>query len=223
MRSRLTKTAGDRKDTMIKIAIVIGSVRPGRRGPTVARWVQEIAGKHAAVAGGEAVFEVVDLLDFGLPILDEPVPALFGDYRNPHTRRWADTIAGFDGFVFVTPEYNHSIPASLKNAIDYLFAEWNDKAAGFVGYGVAGGARAVEHLRLVMGEVKIADVRSQVTLSVFTDFEPSDPTDPGAPRVLRPGPHQEQALKEMLDELLVWSRVLKTLREETADQRAVPA
>ncbi|GAA1269963.1 hypothetical protein GCM10009609_36280 [Pseudonocardia aurantiaca] len=111
--------------------------------------------------------------------------------------------------MFVTPEYNHSVPAALKNAIDYLFAEWNDKAAGFVSYGVHGGTRSVEHLRLALGEVKVADVRTQVALSLFTDFEITDPTEQG---VFRPGPHQEETLGELLDEVVAWSRALAPLR-----------
>ncbi|GAA2833994.1 hypothetical protein GCM10020220_023660 [Nonomuraea rubra] len=104
-----------------------------------------------------------------------PAPALFGEYRHPHTNRWAETVASFDGFVFVTPEYNHSAPGALKNAIDFLFAEWNNKAAGFVSHGVHGGVRAVEHLRQVMTEVQVANVRTQVALSAFTDFETHRP------------------------------------------------
>ncbi|MDQ3783412.1 MAG: NAD(P)H-dependent oxidoreductase [Actinomycetota bacterium] len=195
---------------MTRIAIIIGSTRPGRRGEAVGRWVEEVAGRHPAVTAGEATFEVVDLAEVGLPLLDEPVPAMFGEYRNAHTRRWAETIGSFDGFVFVTAEYNHSVPAALKNAIDFLFAEWNDKAAGFVSYGVHGGTRAVEHLRLSMAELKVADVRTQVALSVFTDFEITDPTEPG---VFAPGEHQEPTLNEMLDEVIAWSRVLKPLRD----------
>src|SRR5206468_9617038 len=113
----------------------------------------------------------IDLKEYSLPLLDEPVPPSMGQYSKPHTKTWAAKIAGFDGFVFVTPEYNHGTSAALKNAIDFLYKEWNNKAAGFVSYGGAGGARAVEHLRLVMGELQVADVRAQVMLSLFTDFE----------------------------------------------------
>ena len=91
-------------------------------------------------------------------------------YSKPHTKAWAAKIATFDAFVFVTPEYNHSTSGALKNAIDFLYREWNDKAAGFVGYGGAGGTRAVEHLRLIMGEIKVADVRAQVALSMHDRF-----------------------------------------------------
>ncbi|GLW11242.1 FMN reductase [Microtetraspora sp. NBRC 13810] len=191
---------------MTRIAIVIGSTRPRRRGAAVARWAAGVADRHA---GGEVAFEIVDLAEYGLPLLDEPVPALFGEYQHAHTARWAETIGSFDGFVFVTPEYNHGVPAAMKNAIDFLFAEWHDKAAGFIGYGVHGGTRAVEHLRLTMAELKVATVRGQVALSLFTDFEITDPTQPG---LFTPGEHQEPALTEMLDEVVAWSRALAPLR-----------
>ena len=119
-----------------------------------------------------------------------------GQYALPHTKAWAAKIAAFDAFVFVTPEYNHWTSGALKNAIDFLFREWNDKAAGFVGYGGVGGARAVEQLRLVMGEIKVADVRAQVALSIFTDFENFS--------AFKPGPHQETAVNAMLDDLILW-------------------
>ncbi|MEV0584602.1 NAD(P)H-dependent oxidoreductase [Nonomuraea sp. NPDC050310] len=194
---------------MIKIAVVVGSIRPRRRTAVVARWVAEVAARHPAVTAGQAAFEVVDLAEYGLSVLDEPVPALFGDYRHAHTARWAETIAAFDGFVFVTPEYNHSVPAGLKNAIDFLYAEWNNKAAGFVSHGVHGGVRAVEHLRLTMTELQVASVRTQVALSAFTDFELADPTEPG---ILTPGPHQEPTLNELLEEVVAWAGALKSLR-----------
>jgi NAD(P)H-dependent FMN reductase len=194
---------------MTKIAIIVGSTRPQRRCTQVVQWVAEAAGRHAAVAAGDVTVEVVDLADYGLPLLDEPLPAIYGEYRNPHTLRWAEVIGGFDGFVFVTPEYNHSVPAALKNAIDYLFAEWNDKAAGFVSYGVHGGTRAVEHLRHIMAEVRVADVRSQVALSVFTDFDYTG-EDPNG--TFTPGEDREPALQEMLTEVIAWSTALKPLR-----------
>src|SRR6266436_10270692 len=131
----------------LRIAIILGSTRPGRNGEAVAKWAYEIAQKRT-----DAGFELVDIRDFNLPLLDEPIPSIMGQYSKPHTKAWAAKIASFDGFVFVTPEYNHSISGALKNAIDFLFAEWNNKAAGFVSYGGAGGARAVEQLRLAIHE-----------------------------------------------------------------------
>ncbi len=139
---------------MVKIGIIVGSTRPGRKAEAVARWVHGIAQKR-----GDAEFEVVDIQDFDLPLLDEPVPPSMGQYSKPHTKAWAAKIATFDAYVFVTPEYNHGTSGALKNAIDFCTQEWNNKAAGFVGYGSAGGVRAVEQLRLVMGELQVADVR----------------------------------------------------------------
>src|SRR5215211_3533246 len=144
---------------MVKIAIIIGSTRPGRKAEAVAQWVYGIAKQRS-----DAEFEVVDIQDFNLPLLDEPAPPSRGQYSKPHTKAWAAKIAPFDAYVFVTPEYNHGTSGALKNAIDYLYREWNNKAAGFVGYGSAGGTRAVEQLRLNLAEMQIATVRNQVAL-----------------------------------------------------------
>jgi NAD(P)H-dependent FMN reductase len=141
---------------MIKIAIILGSTRPGRNGEAVAKWVYQVAQKRS-----DAEFELVDIKDFNLPLLDEPVPPIMGQYSKPHTKTWATKIAVFDANAFVTPEYNHGTSGALKNAIDFLFAEWNNKAGGFVSYGGASGARAVEQLRLNLAEVRMATVRNQ--------------------------------------------------------------
>jgi NAD(P)H-dependent FMN reductase len=190
---------------MLKIAIVIGSTRPGRKAGDVARWVHEIAARR-----GDADYEIVDIRDFDLPLLDEAYPPSMGQYAQPHTKKWAAQIAGFDGFVFVTPEYNHSTSGALKNAIDFLFREWNNKAAGFVGYGSTGGTRAVEHLRGMMGEIKVADVRAQVALSMFTDFENFT--------TFKPQPSQEAAVEAMLNDLIPWGRALQAMRLETSER-----
>ena len=191
----------------LRLAVIVGSSRPSRRSRLVADWVTGQAQTHLE---GRAVVDMIDLAEIDLPLLDEPVPAALGDYRHEHTRRWSQTIAHYDGYVMVTPEYNHSMPAALKNAIDYLFAEWNDKAAGFVSYGLTGGARAVEHLRLTLAEVKVACVRSQVGLNLFTDFDLPDMTQPGS---LNPGEHHAPVLYRMLDEVCEWSAALRPLRE----------
>lgn len=188
---------------MLKVAIVVGSTRPGRKADAVARWVYDIAKKR-----GGAEFEVVDIKDFNLPLLDEPVPPSMGQYSKPHTKAWAAKINSFDAFVFVTPEYNHGTSGALKNAIDYLFREWNNKAAGFVGYGSAGGVRAVEHLRLVMGELMVADVRAQVMLSLFTDFENFT--------TFKPAAAHEKAVDTMLDQVIAWGGALKHTRAQEA-------
>src|SRR6267154_5408712 len=186
---------------MLRIAIIIGSTRPGRKGEAVAKWVHEIAKKRS-----DAEFELVDIKDFNLPLLDEPVPPSMGQYSKPHTKAWAAKIGSFDAYVFVTPEYNHSISGALKNAIDFLFAEWNNKVAGFVSYGGAGGVRAVEHLRLVMAEVQVATVRNQAVLSLFTDFENFS--------VFKPDSRHEKSVNEVFDQVIAWGEALKTLREK---------
>lgn len=184
---------------MINIAIIVGSTRPGRKAENLARWVHNIA-----VTRDDATFEVVDIAEFDLPHLDEPLPPVLGQYSQLHTKAWAAKSAAFDGYVFVTPEYNHATSGVLKNAIDFLYAEWNNKAAGFVSYGGGGGTHAVENLRLVMGELQVADVRAQVALSLYTDFENFNS--------FKPAPHQEASVNAMLDQVIAWSGALKTLR-----------
>lgn len=127
-------------------------------------------------------------------------------YSKEHTKRWAAKIASFDAFIFVTPEYNHGPSGALKNAIDFLFAEWNNKSAGFVGYGSAGGVRAVESLRRVMAEIKIADVRAQVQLSLFTDFEKMT--------TFKPDPRHEKPLDKLFQEVIEWGEAMKTVRQK---------
>ncbi|WP_329190113.1 NAD(P)H-dependent oxidoreductase [Actinacidiphila glaucinigra] len=184
---------------MTRIAVILGSTRPGRIGEGVAQWVYE----NAALRD-DAEYELVDVADYALPLLDEPVPPSMGRYSRPHSFAWAEKIASFDGYVFVTAEYNHSIPGALKNAVDYLFAEWNNKAAGFVAYGSAGGTRAVEHLRLVMSELRVATVRAQVALSLFRDFADMSRFEPG--------PRRAGELGVVLDEVVAWSEALAPLR-----------
>lgn len=186
---------------MINIGIIIGSTRPGRNGEAIGRWVHEIASSRS-----DARFELVDIADYRLPMFDEPMSPIMGQYSKEHTVTWSKKIAEFDGFVFVTPEYNKSIPGALKNAIDFLYHEWNNKAAGIVAYGGGGGSRAAEALRLILGELMVADVRAQVGLSLHTDFENYT--------VLKPGAHQEAAVHAMLDQLVSWSEALHTVRQK---------
>src|SRR5580704_3217599 len=186
-------------NTLIKVAVICGSTRPGRNGAAVAQWVYDVAKKRS-----DAQFELVDIQDYHLPLLDEPMPPSMGQYSKPHTKTWAAKINSFDAFVFVTPEYNHGTCAALKNAIDFLSKEWNDKAAGFVGYGGSGGVRAVESLRLVMGELKVADVRAQVALSLQTDFENYT--------TFKPHEKHEKAVHAMADEVISWGGALRGVR-----------
>src|SRR5258706_9755847 len=187
---------------MTRIGVILGSPRPGRGGEKVAAWVMDQPRQRH-----DAEFELVDLADYPLPHLDEPLPANMGQYQNPHTQQWAATIAQYDGFIFVTPEYNHSTSGVLKNAIDYLYAEWNNKAMGVVSYGAVGGARAAEHLRLIAGELQMADVRTNVALSMFTDSENFTELTPGA--------HQAGALDTLFGQVISWSEALAPLRHVT--------
>ncbi|HEX4215677.1 MAG TPA: NAD(P)H-dependent oxidoreductase [Candidatus Dormibacteraeota bacterium] len=184
---------------MIRIGIILGSTRPNRNGEQVATWVHDIAARR-----GDAEFELIDLRDYPLPHLDEPLPPSVGQYEHRHTREWSDKIASFDGFVMVTPEYNHSTSGVLKNALDYLYAEWNDKAVGFVSYGFVGGARAVEHLRLVCAELQMAGVRQQVAVPIRTEFENFT--------VFRPADYNVASLETLLDQVIAWSTALAPLR-----------
>jgi NAD(P)H-dependent FMN reductase len=184
---------------MTKIGIILGSTRPGRNGEAVANWVYDIAKQR-----DDAEYELVDIAEYDLPHLDEPIPPSTGRHTQPHTKAWATKIDSLDGFVFVTPEYNHSTSGALKNAIDFLYPEWNNKAAGFVSYGTDGGTRAVEHLRLVMGELQVADVRAQVALSLHSDFTNYSQ--------FTPAPHQAPAVGTVLDQVVAWSGALAALR-----------
>jgi NAD(P)H-dependent FMN reductase len=182
------------------IAIIIGSTRPGRNGAAVAEWVHTQAQSRT-----EATYELVDLADFDLPNLDEAVPASFGQYEKEHTKAWAAKIAQFDGFIFVTPEYNHATSGALKNAIDFIYGEWNNKAAGFVGYGSLGAVRAVEGLRVIMAELQVADVRAQVAFTLQEDFENYS--------VFVPRSHHEAGVGQLFDQIESWSGALKSVRE----------
>lgn len=188
---------------MLNIAIVIGSTRPNRKGEVVARWVHDLLKSRT-----DAVFELVDIKDFNLPLLDEPDLPSVGKYANEHTKIWSARISAFDGFIFVTPEYNHGTCGALKNAIDFLYKEWNNKACGFVSYGGNGGTRAVEHLRQTMAEIQIADVRAQVALSTVLDYENRT--------VFKPKDYHLKEVTQMADQVVAWSGALKTLRVAAA-------
>lgn len=186
------------------IGIITGSTRPGRNAQAVARWAAGIAATR-----DDAVFEPIDIADLGLPLLDEPLSALASarmglDYEQPHTRRWSETVSRLDGYVLITPEYNFGIPAALKNALDYLHREWNDKAAGFISYGSNGGARSTAQLRLDLAELKVATVVPEVNLSLQTDFENYT--------VFNPAEIHTRQVHAMLDQLLMWSAALMAVR-----------
>jgi NAD(P)H-dependent FMN reductase len=183
----------------LKIAVIVGSTRPGRNGKAVADWVLD---KAASRTG--ANYELIDLVDFPLPHMDEAIPPSAGQYAGEHTKAWAAKIGAYDGFIFVTPEYNHSTSGVLKNAIDYLYAEWNNKAAAFVSYGSLGGARAIEHLRAICSELQIAHVRQQLSFSLFTDFENFS--------IFNPAALHDGAAGILFEQLETWSSAMKSIR-----------
>ncbi|WP_410772458.1 NADPH-dependent FMN reductase [Fontibacillus sp. BL9] len=179
--------------TKLNIGIILGSTREGRVSPQVGDWVKEIADKR-----GDANYEIVDIADYKLPFLGTT------DGTEPGIAAWNQKLASLDGFVFIVQEYNHSITGALKNALDFAREAWNNKAAGIVSYGSTGGARAAEHLRGIMGELMIADVRVHPTLSLFTDFENGT--------VFKPNELHLTNVNAMLDQVNAWSGALKTLR-----------
>lgn len=192
--SKLFGTKQEEEQTMEKlnIGIILGSTREGRVSPQVGAWVKELADKR-----GDANYTVIDIADYKLPFLGEPGADASG------AAAWSEIIAKQDGFVFIVQEYNHSITAALKNALDFLRDEWNNKAAGIVSYGSVGGARAAEHLRGILGELLVADVRVHPALSLFTDFE--NGTE------FKPKEVQGESVNQMLDQVIPWSTALKTI------------
>ncbi|MGO2051280.1 NADPH-dependent FMN reductase [Glutamicibacter sp. BW80] len=184
---------------MLKIAIITGSTRPGRNNAAVAQWVLEQAQQR-----NDASYELVDIADFNLPLLDEAFPAAYQNYQNEATKNWSAKIAEFDGYVFITPEYNHSIAPALANALSYLNAEFSNKAAGIVGYGSAMGARAVEHLRGILSELQLAHVQKTGMFSLFTDFENFS--------VFKPTEQSAASVQPMFDQLISWTTAMNTVR-----------
>ena len=142
-------------------------------------------------------------------MLEEPFPAGAGNYQGAGANAWAHKADEFDGYIFLTAEYNHSIPAALKNALDYVNAEWNNKSAGIVSYGSMGGVRAGEHLRQVLGELQVADVRQHVMFSLFTDFEGAMTGSP----VFTPAEQKAGELQVLVDQVVAWADALRSVRE----------
>ncbi|GAB3676972.1 NADPH-dependent FMN reductase [Salinisphaera aquimarina] len=184
----------------LRIGIILGSTRPGRRGDQIAAWVMNVLHQR-----GDADYELVDLADHDLGNLDEPGNPNHQQYKHAHTREWSQLIESFDGYVFVVPEYNHSFPGALKNALDYVYREWNDKAAGIVSYGGwAAGVRAAEALRLVLAELQVATVRAQPAVQMIPSF---------ASGVFVPADGLAATLGDMLDQLIIWSVCMQTARK----------
>lgn len=194
----------------LKIGIVISTTRATRFGHKPAEWVKSIAAERSDMA-----VEILDLRDYPMPFFDEVASNAWVPTTNEVAQRWQKKVAEFDGFVFVTAEYNHGIPAVLKNALDYAYPEWNKKAAALVGYGAVGGARAVEQLRLIAAELQLATIRTGVYIQ-GADFmavwkEGKD---------LKEVSHLQQGVKDMLDQLVWWTAALKTARQKDALAKA---
>jgi NAD(P)H-dependent FMN reductase len=186
-----------------RIGIVIGSTRPGRFGEKPAAWIHGIARKRADVD-----FDLIDLRDYPMPLFNEPGSPAWGPIKNEVAQRWAAKLAGLDGFILVTPEYNHGTSAVLKNALDYAYKEFVRKPVAFVGYGGVGGARAVEHLRLVAVELQMASVRNAVHIA-GSDFLGLWQQGKSFDEF----PYLAESAAAMLEELAWWAKILKIARE----------
>lgn len=189
-----------------KIGIVLSTTRTGRFADTIAAWVLEHVGAHQ-----DLQFEVVDLRDYPLPFFDEAKSPLWEPPTNAVAQRWAKKIAGFDGYVFVTAEYNHGVPGVLKNAIDYVAHELAQKPATYVGYGGVGAARAIEQLRLINIEQRMAPLKSAVHIG-GGDFV--DVLLHG--KSLADKPHLLPGVRTMVEELAWWTHALRQARSSAA-------
>ena len=178
---------------ILNIGIILGSTREGRVSPQVGQWIKAYADSR-----NDANYEIIDIKSYQLPFLGESE-----DQSN--VIKWNEKLATLDGFIFVVAEYNHSITAALKNALDSARDAWHNKAAGIVSYGSVGGSRAAEHLRGILGELQIADVRTHVALSMFTDFENW--------QTFKPQALHQANLETMLDQVILWSTALKSVRK----------
>ena len=191
----------------LKIAVIIGATRDSRFGPTPAQWIFELAQKREQLD-----VELVDLKEVDLPFFNEKSTNLWVPSEDPKAIAWQKTVGQFDGYIVVTPEYNRSMPASLKNAFDQAYNEWNRKPIGFVGYGVVGAARSIEHARTTATELQMVNVRSAVHIggSEFYKVHPAMGNQPIS--VI------EEAIlpsaKDMLDQLIWWGEATKAKRAE---------
>lgn len=190
------------KETRImKIGIISGSVREGNNATAVSQWVLDFA-KNRNDEGVE--YELVHLSDFDLPLLGAKLDAARAEAAGSAIKAWSEKMASFDGYVFITPEYNHALGGAMKNALDYLNPEVNNKAAALVGYGSLGGARAHENIRVILAELRVATVRTTTNFSLITDFENMS--------VFKPAAHNEVNAAGMFDDLLLWTKALNTIR-----------
>jgi NAD(P)H-dependent FMN reductase len=187
-----------------KIAVIIGSTRATRFGDKPARWIDDIASQR-----DDMTVEILDLRDYPMPFFDEVASNAWVPSQNEVAQRWQKKVAQFDGYIFVTAEYNRGIPAVLKNALDYAYPEWNRKPAAVVGYGSVGAARAAEQLRLIAIELQMAPTRTGVHIQ-GADFMAVWKNG----KEIAELPYLRQNATDMLDQLAWWTKALKTAREQ---------
>ncbi|MDE1548343.1 NAD(P)H-dependent oxidoreductase [Jeotgalibaca sp. YN-L-12] len=196
-----TNIMNEEEIEQMKIGIISGSVREGNNATAVSQWIYDFATKR----NDEGVeYEIVNLADYQLPLLGAALPAEYQDTAMAAVKAWSEKMASLDGYIFVTPEYNHSVGGALKNALDFLKPEVANKAAAMVGYGSLGGARAHENMRSILGELSVASVRTTVNFSLMSDFENMS--------VFKPNAYNEVNANGMLDDLLLWSKAFQTIR-----------
>ncbi|MDF3854850.1 NADPH-dependent FMN reductase [Paracoccus sp. P2] len=191
------------------IAIIIGATRAARFADKPAAWLLENAQKREDMS-----FELVDLRDYDLPLFDEVASNLWVPSQDPRAVKWQQKLAGFDGFIFLTSEYNHSVSGALKNALDQAYKEWNHKPAAAMGYGGVGAARAIEHLRGIAVELQMVPLRNAVHLGGGDFFKVSPLGANG--EMAEVEANLLPALNAMLDELLWWAEATMAQRARTA-------
>lgn len=191
-----------------KIGIIVGSTRPNRFADKPTEWFAEIARQRS-----DLDFEIVDLRDFPLPFFEEPVSPAWGPVQNEVAQRWQQKVASLDGYVVIAAEYNRGPTAVLKNALDYAYAEWNNKPVAFVGYSGTGAARSVEQLRLHSIELQMAPIRHAVHI-LLPDFLAV--VQQG--KNLKEFDHLNQSAAQLLDQLAWWAKALKAARSANATQ-----
>lgn len=191
----------EEENKIMKIGIISGSVREGNNAAAVSQWILDFANNR----NDEGVeYELVSLADYDLPLLGAKLPIERQEAAGAAIQAWSEKIASFDGYIFVTPEYNHAVGGALKNAIDFLKPEVANKAAALVGYGSLGGARAHENLRVILGELSVATVRTTTNFSLMTDFENMS--------VFKPNDYNKVNAEGMFNDLLLWTKALNTIR-----------
>ena len=188
---------------MFTVKIIVSSTRPGRKGPAVASWINQLCTQR-----GDMNIEVLDLAVINLPFMDEAEHPRFRKYAHEHTKKWSRAIDEADAFIFVTAEYNYGYPAPLKNALDFLYQEWTYKAAAFVSYGgIAGGTRAVQQLKQVVTAQKMMPIAESVNIPFFTKYI----NDQGE---FIPGEGLIKPANDMINELLKWTEKLAEMRNK---------